>query len=362
MSPVARNAARFTLFVLAPLAFARAAFAQPRQVEPAAETQDTTNPPATNPSPVEMKPAEPAPPPAGPKLALAGYVEGATRTTSTARRTASRTSAASTTGTTRSRSRTPCSTARSTTSRSSGGSRCRSATRRAPTTSPSPRSPGARGAAATERSVEVHPAGLRRLEGARRARALARRPAFFVARSAIEGIAVKDNWNWSRSNLFFGLPFYHTGLRATYELTDRLGGDRVRLNGWNSVVDNNDWKSIADAVARTRCPDRLTVSLLYFGGVERPTRRARGAALAAPLRRLGAGRRDELALVRGAGRRRLRATTTSARRTGERARSTRACSPSKWLYLAARGDRFCEHAATSSDGRGLADLLAGPSG
>ncbi|MEO7113176.1 MAG: outer membrane beta-barrel protein, partial [Polyangiaceae bacterium] len=37
-----------------------------------------------------------------------------------------------------------------------------------------------------------------------------------------ETFAVKDNWNWSRSNLFFGLPAYHTGLRVTYPWTDEL--------------------------------------------------------------------------------------------------------------------------------------------
>ena len=32
-----------------------------------------------------------------------------------------------------------------------------------------------------------------------------------------ESIAVKDNWNWSRSNLFFGLWSYQTGVRALYD-------------------------------------------------------------------------------------------------------------------------------------------------
>jgi hypothetical protein len=57
-------------------------------------------------------------------------------------------------------------------------------------------------------------------------------------------MAVRDNWNWSRSNLFFGLPFYHTGVRATYALTE-LGITAGGYNGWNSVLDNNAEKSVA---------------------------------------------------------------------------------------------------------------------
>lgn len=42
----------------------------------------------------------------------------------------------------------------------------------------------------------------------------------FLSPIGPEGMAVHDNWNWSRSNLFFGLPFYHTGLRVAYPLSE----------------------------------------------------------------------------------------------------------------------------------------------
>lgn len=85
-----------------------------------------------------------------------------------------------------------------------------------------------------------------------------------------EVFAVKDNWNWSRSNLFFGLPFYHTGLRATYAWTHELSTTLSAFNGWNSVVDNNEEKSI-QANVTYKSADTLMLQLLYFGGVERPT-------------------------------------------------------------------------------------------
>jgi Putative beta-barrel porin-2, OmpL-like. bbp2 len=83
-----------------------------------------------------------------------------------------------------------------------------------------------------------------------------------------EVFAVKDNWNWSRSNLFVGLPFYHTGVTASRPLGD--GGWSAKLhvyNGWNTVVDNNDSPSIAASAAFTN--DDTTAQLLYFGGIER---------------------------------------------------------------------------------------------
>lgn len=90
----------------------------------------------------------------------------------------------------------------------------------------------------------------------------------FLSPIGPEGIAVKVNWNLSRSNLFFGLPFYHSGAQASYPL-GRWTLSAAVYNGWNSVVDNNEEKSIAAKAAWTS-PDKLAVSLLYFGGVERP--------------------------------------------------------------------------------------------
>ncbi len=90
----------------------------------------------------------------------------------------------------------------------------------------------------------------------------------FLSPIGPEGIAVRDNWNWSRSNLFFALPFYHTGIRlalnATKEITLTLAG----FNGWNSVVDDNDGKSLMALFTYT-LEGKLVLNLLYFGGPER---------------------------------------------------------------------------------------------
>lgn len=94
----------------------------------------------------------------------------------------------------------------------------------------------------------------------------------FLSPIGPESIAAKDDWNFSRSNLFFGLPAYHTGARATVTVNDAVKVVGAVYNGWNSVVDNNGFKSASAQLLFARGP--LSLGVLYFGGVER----ARGAA------------------------------------------------------------------------------------
>lgn len=99
----------------------------------------------------------------------------------------------------------------------------------------------------------------------------------FLSPIGPESVAVKDNWNWSRSDLFFGLPFYHTGLRASYPLDDAWTVNAAVYNGWNSVVDNNAAKSLSAQVTYTD-PEVFSASVLYFTGAERASGAAEGDA------------------------------------------------------------------------------------
>lgn len=98
----------------------------------------------------------------------------------------------------------------------------------------------------------------------------------FLSPIGPESIAVRDDWNWSRSNLFFGLPYYHAGVRASLPLGAAWAVTVAVINGWNSVVDGNAEKSVLAQATWTKAP--FALSLLYFGGVERPAGAPEGRA------------------------------------------------------------------------------------
>jgi hypothetical protein len=99
----------------------------------------------------------------------------------------------------------------------------------------------------------------------------------FLTSFGFESIAVKDNWTWSRSNVAVRLPNYMTGVRATVHVTGRLDVITGIVNGWNRVIDDNDEKTVHMS-AVYRFEKKLTGSLTYYGGVERPPGAPEGRA------------------------------------------------------------------------------------
>jgi hypothetical protein len=89
----------------------------------------------------------------------------------------------------------------------------------------------------------------------------------FLSPVGIESLGVYDNWNWSRSNLFYALPFYHLGIHVATRVTDEISVHLAGYNGVNNVLDNNVEKSVAAWVGLDF--DWLSAQVLYFGGVER---------------------------------------------------------------------------------------------
>ncbi len=62
----------------------------------------------------------------------------------------------------------------------------------------------------------------------------------FVTHMGYEVIESKDNWNYSRSFMFaYAIPYYHTGLRASYTFSSTFSAALHFVNGWNSYIDNN---------------------------------------------------------------------------------------------------------------------------
>lgn len=90
----------------------------------------------------------------------------------------------------------------------------------------------------------------------------------FVTHNGAEVIETKDNWNYSRGLLFsWAIPYYHTGVRATYAANDKITVMGEITNGWNNVVENNTGKTIGAEVIFKPIP-AAAITLNYTGGPE----------------------------------------------------------------------------------------------
>lgn len=173
-----------------------------------------------------------------------------------------------------------------------------------------------------------------------------------------EVFAVKDNWNYSRSNLFFGFPFYHSGLRATYEWTDELSTTLSIFNGWNSVVDNNEEKSV-QANVTYKVPDKILIQALYFGGIERPAAsRPEGPYWRHDLDLFAQYDATAWLSVMAHGHHGWEPNRIGTARWTAGAIYARV-KPVERVYIALRGDRFHEHLATDNAGRSSSPIFWG---
>jgi hypothetical protein len=92
----------------------------------------------------------------------------------------------------------------------------------------------------------------------------------FLSPVGVEAMAVRDNFLYSRSVLFFGFPFYHTGVRATYQFDSTFSVALWLINGWNTVTDNNPEKSFILNASWTPS-SQASFTFNYVSGIERPT-------------------------------------------------------------------------------------------
>lgn len=170
----------------------------------------------------------------------------------------------------------------------------------------------------------------------------------FLSPIGLENLPIKDQWSWSRSNLFFALPFYHAGVRVTYPLTDELTGVLYATNGWNDIVNRNPYPCFAGILSWNPSAT-LATNVLYFGGVEPPG----GAPEGQPWRHLfdltatwSPTPTLALAMQADAGFERNNFGTSSWAAGALSAR----IQPRRWLYLAARADYFHEAVARNASG------------
>jgi hypothetical protein len=99
----------------------------------------------------------------------------------------------------------------------------------------------------------------------------------FVTLSGTEVIASTGNTNISRSILFGAIPFTHTGVRATWAVSDTVSLIAGANNGWDQLTDANKGKTVE--LGATLNPIKpLNIALSAYSGKESAA--PSGAALA----------------------------------------------------------------------------------
>ena len=90
----------------------------------------------------------------------------------------------------------------------------------------------------------------------------------FVTLAGAEVIKSYNNFNYNITNsiLFgFAIPFTHTGLMASYAFTDQVSLDLGVVNGWDSVADNNDGKSLHSGLTLAFDPHITFYQTVMYG-------------------------------------------------------------------------------------------------
>jgi len=84
----------------------------------------------------------------------------------------------------------------------------------------------------------------------------------------MEAFQTKDNWNYTRSWLGELSPYYQAGVKLAYPFSEHWSGQLHVLNGWQTIGDNNDGKSLGTQIAYSGA--KLSASLNGFLGPELP--------------------------------------------------------------------------------------------
>lgn len=92
----------------------------------------------------------------------------------------------------------------------------------------------------------------------------------FSTHIGYELVDAPDNFNYSLSYLFGNGPFYHTGAKLDYAVSEKIGFMAGVLNGWDNLIDNNMAKSFALQMYVTPNDD-ISLYLNWIGGNEDPS-------------------------------------------------------------------------------------------
>lgn len=92
----------------------------------------------------------------------------------------------------------------------------------------------------------------------------------FVTLAGMEVIDAPANQNYSHSyNFLYGIPFTHTGALLSYKFNKTFDAQLAVVNGWDSLEDNNSFKTLMGRVGVTLMDGKLVFSTVAIGGPER---------------------------------------------------------------------------------------------
>jgi hypothetical protein len=83
-----------------------------------------------------------------------------------------------------------------------------------------------------------------------------------------EGFFSKDNWNYTRGWMGEFSPYYQTGIKASYGFNGHWSAQLHVVNGWQTIADNNEAKSVGTQIAYTG--GRLSAAFNTLVGPELP--------------------------------------------------------------------------------------------
>ena len=89
----------------------------------------------------------------------------------------------------------------------------------------------------------------------------------FTSSLGVEGNYAKDQLNYSSSYFYNFLPFYHEGVRATYNVNSKIALQYWLVNGANQTEDFNGFKSQA-AILTFKPKSNISWNLNYYEGQE----------------------------------------------------------------------------------------------
>jgi hypothetical protein len=124
----------------------------------------------------------------------------------------------------------------------------------------------AKGLGNPDESVDLTEVNLTYAFGDGRLKLLAGKMLTFIGAEVLE---VVDNPNYSHSFLYtFAEPISHTGLKLSYDFSDKVNAGIHYINGWDNFADNNQAKSLGFSLG-INPSDKISTSFNFINGPER---------------------------------------------------------------------------------------------